>query len=283
MSLPTPVSSTFRNMVPAITPTWLNGPIGAKYLYSMAVIYDALSDAASYAVRARFPQLAPSDALSWIGQDRQIDRGFQESEVSYVARLLLWLDLWRTAGNAKSMLLAMLGFVTPDEIAVRVVSDSSAWDSYPSGTNVLTAGNPTHLLASPTNWRWDSVADPFQTGIEWWRVWVILYPDSGLWTQGKAWAAFTWGDGTCFGFSGTVDQSSSLSSLAQKWRSAHAWVVYVILAFDSTLFDPSLSFGSSKLPDGNWGHWGKVASSGGFSRVYVPARNQSASYVKGAP
>lgn len=282
MPLPVPNSNNFRTEGDQLSPTWLNGPIGQKYRYSMNVLFDALGDAASYAVLARFPQRAPPDAFNWIASDRQIDRGFSEPLDSYITRLLLWLDLWRLAGSARSMLLAMLAAVSPDQLAMRVVSNSGVWDTFPAGTDVLTVPSPQHVASSPNNWRWDSLGDPFQYPVAWWRIWVIIYAGS-KWTQGTTWGAFTWGDGTCFGFSGTVQEAQSLTALAAKWRAAHAWVVYIILAFDSTIFDPALAFGSNKLPDGHYGHWGTVASSGGFPRVYVPARNQSASYIKGSP
>lgn len=282
MTLPIPNSNNFRNEGDQISPTWLNGPVAQKYRYSMNVIFDALADAASYAVLARFPQRAPDDAFSWIASDRQIDRGLSEPKETFITRLLLWLDLWRIAGNAKSMLLAMLSNVSPNLIRVRQVSDSSVWDTFEVGTDPLALPDPVHLRVTPTNWRWDSLLDPYRTGISWWRVWVILYASS-IWNQGKNWGSFTWGDGTCWGFSGTAQEAQSITNLAKKWRAGHAWVVFVILAWDNTMFDPSLAFGSAKLPDGKWGHWGKVTSSGGFPRVYVQARSTSASYLQGDP
>lgn len=195
-----PLSTNFRNLGDSISPTWLLGPIGQAYRYSMAILWDALADAGAYAIRAGLPHYAPSDAFTWIGQDRQIAQGFAETSTSYQNRLVQWLDLWRHAGSNMGVLLAVLGYCAPSTPKVTMVQSgrtgfTSIWDSYAAGANPFPPGqtNPTppaHLFTS-ANWRWDSLTQPFYAPWMWWRAWLIIDSSSGapFSAPSKVWAS----------------------------------------------------------------------------------------------
>ena len=173
-----------------IAPTYLSGPVGGRYMYSMGIVYDGLTDAAGYAVRARFPSLAPTDAYPWIAQDRQIFQGANEPNASFVARSIQWLDLWRHAGSSTGVLLAILAQVSPAQPEVFTVSTTgvdprfatvpySSWDTYQKGISPFPPGqtNPTppdHYLTAPANWKWDSVSLPNYATWMYWRKWVVI-------------------------------------------------------------------------------------------------------------
>ena len=145
-----PVSQNFRNMVASISPTWLLGPVGQAFMYSMAIQWDALGDAGAYACRAGLPHYAPSDAFSWISQDRQILQGYGESSTAFANRLVQWLDLWRHAGSNMGVLLAMLGYMSPATPQILAVQSSggsgstvgtyAVWDTYAANSNPFPAG-----------------------------------------------------------------------------------------------------------------------------------------------
>ena len=353
-----PSTSTFRDMSDAISPTYLLGPNGLRYRYSMSVMWDAMADAMTYAVLARYPTTCPPDALAWIGQDRQIDAGYQESAVAYQARLIQWLDLWGYAGLPTSVLLALLAYVTPALIQVRTVDNTGNWNTYAAGSVPFPPSQqvPTPPVLTPAegNWRWDSASDPYGYGWQWWRMWVVLYS-----TGGTPWAApsLTWspatgsvtvavtadatygsyytgsgGSGTsatdfdwdggstvpsgwpgsfvavqndsyygthyvgvggppatyttpAWDWAGSVQQAADIVTQCNKWRRGGCWIPNVIVSYDSTMFDPTQSFGSSKLPDGTWGHWGKVASDATYGSYYAAARpvSSTCSILNGTP
>jgi hypothetical protein len=279
---PVQQSTNLRDYVqnPLLVPSWLRGPITGPFMVSMAIQFDALVDACAFAIRARFPSVAPTDAFTWLQQDRQIDQGFQEPLASYIVRLLQWLDLWRLAGSAYGVLLALYGYIAPDQIAMWHVSNNSVWDGYdanagasPPQNGILSYGfvPPGHIDdPSAGVWNWDD--RPWQ----WWRFWVILYPDAALWTQGKTWGSFHYGDGTLYGLGGpgaTSGTGPSLKSLIKKWKTQGAFSPSIILAWDPTWFLPSSP--SSKLPDGSWGADYTVVTIAGV-RQYAIARNQIA-------
>ena len=186
--------------------------------------------------------------------------------------------------------------------------------NYPAGYSMLAA--PTYLNASH-NWRWDSLDFPYGYTTRWWRLWPILYSVSGdPWAvptatyvpggpvvvsvvsdanygtvysgsgdSGSLSTDFHWDDGTCWDWAGTATESSSLTGLAVQWKAANVQVVNVIVCYDNTYFDPSLSFGSAKLPDGHWGTWAKVITDVDYGTTYTPSRLDPtiATFLDGSP
>jgi hypothetical protein len=257
-------------------------------MVSMAVQFDALLDACAYAIRARFPGSAPTDAFTWLQQDRQIDQGFQEPLASYIVRLIQWLDLWRLAGSAYAVLLAILGYLTPDQIMVWHVSNTSVWDGYnaaagasPPQNGILSSGfNPPTHIDSPSSaqWNWDN--RPWQ----WWRFWVVLFPDAGLYTQGTTWGAgWHYGDGTLYGLAGpgaSQGTAASLLGIVKKWKTMGAFCPAVILVWNALWMMPSSL--AANMPDGTWANVWKVVTLGGV-RQYAIARNEAAATVIEGP
>lgn len=190
-----------------ISPPYLLGPTGSKYLYSMAIIYDGLTDAGAYALRARFPHYAPSDAFQWLQTDRQVDQGYSESNAGFADRLPQWLDLWAHAGASTGILLSLRGAVAPALPTVRTVQESgttasflnsyNTWDTYCVGINPFPPGTtgptpPVHQVTkgSTGTWTWDSQSTPFYSAWMWWRKWpIILSPGSSPYAVPTA----TWG------------------------------------------------------------------------------------------
>lgn len=321
IQIPAP-TTTFRDLVTnvppvGIVPTFLNGPVGSRYMYSMAIIYDALIDAAGYAIRAGLPHYAPSDALTWIGQDRLIFQGPNEPTASYIARLVQWLDLWRHAGTSTALLLAMRGAVAPllpEVVAVASSGDSkySRWDTYLKNVNPFPAGQtdptpPDGYVRTPlANWDWDGAVLPFYFPWMYWRKWVILFsppgdPQSPFAVPTKTWASggslnvsvvadaqfgslyenlspaspggtsFNWGDGTCWGWAGTAAQAGGLTTVITEWKSAGAWVPWILVSYDSTYFQQT-NPPAVKNPDGTWGYWGVVSADATYGQVYQASR-----------
>jgi hypothetical protein len=285
----------------AISPTWLNGPVGKAIRFSMSVQYDTLASAAEAAIYAGLPGIAPADALPWACADRQIDPGPNESQQHLEGRLGQWLTRSQFYGTPTGVLLALLGYTDPNYPVIRTVSSSSAaastvstsiWNTYSSGTDPFSTGlflptPPVRTLVSPANWNWDGNGDPWIGVPGWWRAWVIIQSLGGV-----PWSSYTatfaggihFGDGTAIGWAGSQNDRQSLQNLTHKWRAAHNTVPSIIVSYASTLFGLSSSYGSSTLPDGHYGHWSKIStltahvgytystgSAGGYPSVYLPA------------
>jgi hypothetical protein len=277
-----PVSTTFRDMVYAISPSWLRGPIGSRFMYSMAVQLDAAADGIAYAVLARFPTKAPADAMPWIANDRQIEQGFQESQADWTARLTQWLDRWAHAGSPWGVLMAVRGWVAPDPCAVLTVNNRGVFDSYAQGAPCDPAHPPTH---TPTfnGWVWDALSGLRLWGFTPWRMWVVLYPGASTWTQtSQVWGdGSRWGNGAVYGVTGgsaTASQLQGLRATVKKWKRSRTWVPWIILSWDPAAFLP----GASVTPAAEYGTWSMVVSTGVVGRTrYVRSRYAGAAYVEG--
>lgn len=293
---PPAAATTFRDQSDAISPPWLNGATGKAYRYSMSVMYDALADAGSYAVRFALPTYAPADALPWIQLDRQVDQGPNEPIASYTIRLRQWLDLWRVAGSARAVLRAITSYMTPLTTTIETVNDAvggvNAWN-----TSVAGSDPPTYVTTAVI-WNWDNSDQPG-------RAWVVIY--NGPWAQSPTWGSFHYADGTCYGATFTTGDGGSIRGLVKKWKTGSCVVPEVIVAFDATWFLPTSI--TAKLPDGTYGHWGKIQASttgnvseqwgqvvtvgttrtyqpkvshtvvSGTFRAYIPARTSTACYL----
>jgi hypothetical protein len=276
-----PIPETFAEEGYWLSPTFLQGPTGQAFDYAMWIQYDALADAASYAVRARFPDCCPDDAFPWLAQDRQIDRGPNEGVDSYASRLRQWLDLWAVAGGAPSVLRALTGFLVPGSYTIETVKDTTA-DGVYTIWDVSTGGSdpPTHYQESPGNWNWDATMNDGRTQpVKPGRAWVVIY--AGPWAQDLTWNdPGTWGDGGTWDTTATPDQVAGIHAQVEKWKDDGSIVPWIIVAFDPLWFVPTLPAGDPHLPDGTWGEWCKVVTIGGV-RQYAISRTQSASYWDG--
>lgn len=256
-------------------PAWLtedgeSGLVG----WASDVIKDAFTERLRLGLLARFPQQDPEgtpaadDALAAIGRDRRIVRGFAETSATYAARLLRWLDDWQAAGSAFALMEQLAAYCGPGP-SFRTVDVRGNWYSRDA------EGNETSLLQRG-NWDWDNAANALS---RWSRFWVIIYPN-GLWTVGPKWgdAGAVWGTpGRTWGTTATPEQVTSIRSIISDWKPGGTKCVNVVVAFDSTSFDPTTARDGTGLPDGTWG----LPSEQNGSEAQVPTRLSTARYWDG--
>ena len=104
---------TYEKFQRALMPLPLAGESGQAYAGVLGREKDAQLERAKDAVRARFPSRAPADALPLLGLNVQLERGPDEPEDAYRARLRDAFNAWRWAGTRKGILeyaLAPAGF-----------------------------------------------------------------------------------------------------------------------------------------------------------------------------
>jgi hypothetical protein len=265
---------SFRETLRHYVPPWLADRPGRnvafRYLYGIVSVLDAGAEVLMQGLQARFPGLCTPTALPYIGRDRRIIRGPQQTDAAYAAELLRWLEYWRGAGNAYTLALALQTFLYPGAPRVRIVTRSGVWYTLDPD------GELTQTRAEPNNWDWDSITHPEKAG-HWSEFWVIVYPphfnDAGNWgtSDGQ-----TWGAGTAFGIDAASGTVAALRRLIQQWKGAHTRCVCLIVAYDATSFDPSAAPGAPGMPDGHWGRWSKDDGSGGR----IKSRRDDARYVE---
>lgn len=217
-------STSLRNIAVA----WLKGPNGNALLTSVTTLLNGVSGWAVQGVRARYPSTAPPDALGYIGNDRNLERGPAQTDEGYSVQLRRAFDTWRVAGNASTVLRQLAAYFTGiAQPPLRLVADRATWHEYNWSTDVVTK------TKVGTNWTWDSL-----TGTRWFRGWVIIDSTSGPWTRRK-WGVGggKWGSsGATWGSSATHDEVQSIFRIVKKWKPAHVHAIYVIVIFNGPLF-----------------------------------------------
>jgi hypothetical protein len=251
-----------RDMFKSLSPEWLQEGVAEKLLYSMGAAMDTLVEKINQGMRLHMPGYGDPTGLSYIGQDRLIPQGYQETSAAYASRLKLAWDSWLHAGSVVAILNQILGYVSPATPIVQFVSNTSVWDT------INTALGGWSHYAAPANWNWDYWTTA------WWRSWMIMqstpWSSEGTYGDGQ-----TYGDGGAWGTTATPAQCQSLQAIVKLWKPAHNAVV-IIISYDTTLFDNTLAFGSAQLPDGHHG-----LSYKSVAGVMTPTRFSTCAYLEG--
>lgn len=270
----------FRDFIKAISPPWLRVGVAEKFLYTLAIGADLLIEKLQEGMYAHMPgKQEDSSALALQGADRMIGRGLAEPDDTYSARLRRALDSWAHAGSALSELQALLGYIFPASLGIRLVTNSvdpvttvarSVWYTLEAGAT--SSDTPRVDLVEPANWNWDGVYS------NWWRTWIVIYVPASLWVPEATWGSGTWGDGGVWGLSATPGQIADLRSIVRLWKAKHSWCQWIILAFDTTTFQPYHAAGGGVNPDGTYAQWSKYSAG-----LQQETRIDSARYVDGTP
>lgn len=118
------MTPTLRDALYASVPTWLQGTYGFRFLYSIALQLDALLDALIAGIKLRFPGLYSFESLPYVGRERRIRRGREESDENYSTRLLRWREDHKTRGNAYALLAQLYAHYAPSNFVIQLVYKS---------------------------------------------------------------------------------------------------------------------------------------------------------------
>jgi hypothetical protein len=265
--------------------TWWNGPSGTAMRFGMSVIWDGLQAAVMSSVLARFPidpfgtftgkvggQLAPNDALPWIGSDRQITQGYLEPNLSYAQREVQYLDRWAYAGKPTGVLMAVIGWFLPqiNVPSMEIVTNSSRWfwytseiDPFPPGTQGAIHVIPPLFTIGSTipghngRWNWDGLT------ANWWRSWLVIFISLEFEALDWGTTGKKWGDpSVCWGFNAPSNIGQGVKNLVKQWKAGHE-KIFVLYSFSSTLFTSYEPDDGVHNPAGNFGSWA-VFSGGGW-------------------
>ena len=208
--------STYAAWQPTLQPTALRGPWGERWAAGLGAEKDAALALAKEATKSRFLTLTPSDALSLIGADRDIERATIDTAATYRARLTAAWDVWSWAGTHYGYANALA--LTSALIAGARFVPQYQWSSPPDG----------------------------RTGL-WSRFWVVVWTGAlavGRFTVGP-WAtvgadaspfdvllvgSFTVGDGSTVGSDMTRAQLGEIRNTLAKWKNTRDRVPALILA-----------------------------------------------------
>lgn len=215
----------------------------------MVAPLDAAAELLVQGLKATWPGQGTPTALPLIGRSRGILRGLGESDASYGARLITWLDKWRAAGSAEGIASAIAEYL-PTPPKIRVITRSGYW---------VTRNTDGTIDRDEAAWDWDSVSNP-ERSTYWSEIWVVVY--TSTWGTAGPFLDVAgnpqWGeDELGIGHDVSRQEYDAINGLIAQWKAAHTKVRAVIYTTDNALFDPAAPL---TCPDGTWGNWGTTGS-----------------------
>lgn len=217
-------------------------PNGKSFLTAFMLFLDLCMVVLEESADARMPGLGTPTALPLIAHDRGMVRGMSDTDASFAARLVTWLDRWRQAGSQIAIARAIQDYVGGNP-KVKVVNRY--------GVMTTLEANGTSSSVANVTWDWDSISNPLRAGF-WSEIWVIIYAPA--WPQFGGWPG---GPSPLGALDMPAIDHDIIKQLLAQWKSAHTFVRAVILTYDATLFDPT---SSPTMPNGKFGQWGYPTS-----------------------
>lgn len=90
---------SFLSYAIQVSPPWMRGRMGAAWTEAKAIVFEVLADATREAIKARFPLIAPEDALPYLSSERGLEKMPAESVATWRERIWSAWDTWIWAGT----------------------------------------------------------------------------------------------------------------------------------------------------------------------------------------
>ena len=192
---------TYKDYVMSQVPPWLQRSGGKEYLESHANHLDILKEALVAALESSWALNCPTDALAYIGSERQLEKYPNEDLETYRIRLWDAWNAWYWAGTEKGLIEQLKLATQLSNITVRT---NAQWDDGPPDGNV--------------NW--------------WSRFWVIIGPPHPY--TAHKWGTGRWGDGRLWGADIHPDDLELMRRVIKKWKPSHAYCDGIRIVFDDS-------------------------------------------------
>lgn len=238
----------FRSIYRFLVPSWLNDDgEGTLVLHTLSMMLDSGMQRMLEGTNARFPTRACESALAYLGSDRGIQRGRNESSEHYANRLVAWRGLngHRTRGSA----FALLNQVSEYFGGLR------SWAIDASRTKYFRDIDGSQTITRSAPWVWDSLP-----ASDWARFWVVADCEGVFSEQPDFGDATLWGgavgtEGYTVGLAGaTEDDAIALRELmtGRAWRPAGTQPEWLILLLENGWGFPT--------PNATWEHWSQCVA-----------------------
>lgn len=186
----------FEEYTPGTAPTFLQGQRGKEFLTMLGKAYDKLVSQGKDAVKCRFIENSPTDALPYNGSAMSIERYPTDTDDTYRERIKDAFNTWQFAGTFDTVL---------DQV------------------HKLLPDVPVGIIVN-RDWI------PPDGDTAWWsRFWVTV--ENSAWDDDDEWGdPGDWGDGGLWGTSATAEELTTLKKVIKKWKPSET-IGYALLAF----------------------------------------------------
>lgn len=149
---------TYVPWLTSLLPASLSGPWSLRWCTAIGETADDLAARAKLAVKVRFPELAPVDALPYLGADRALPQMPGEPAEVYRARITAAWSTWYWAGTSRSIREALVLYglhgvsVVPHRVW-RIDGDAARWARFRVYVTGYAASGE-HLSGALTSGAW---------------------------------------------------------------------------------------------------------------------------------
>lgn len=237
-------------------PPWLLGKWGSRWVYMIGLVNDAIMEATVQAVKARFPTVAPDDALPYLAEDRMLEPGLGEDSATLRKRILGVWDAWQWAGTEKGLLDQLKAWLPSADW--RVIANRE-WSVPPEGRPASPDYDPGHGKPGDPDYRPPRGKCAID-GADWWsRMWVLLQQPHPWkpWKLGDP----PLGDGILLGDGSVTIGSTALphhaeacARIVRLWKAGHEYVPHVIVNLDTVILGTDVPLGTFNL-GGSAAYW----------------------------
>lgn len=222
-------------------PGWLRRHWGARFAYIPAILADAVLEAVRQGVRARFPSVAPEDALIYLAEDRLLEPGLEEDPETLRRRILDVWKAWEWGGTERGLLSQLRAWLPSANW--RVIANRE-WSVPPEGREASPNWDPGHGRPGDPDYRPPRGKCAIR-GEEWWsRMWVLLqHPHPWApWYYGDEGARF--GEGKTYGSTALRAHVEAVGRIVRLWKAGHEYVPAVIVNLDTVIYGTDVPYGS---------------------------------------
>ncbi len=221
MAVQTPLTG-FRTFFAQLSPTWLQGEFGAKYVAGVIGLFgDMIQNIANMGVKAPWlkTQTSPDDALPLVGEGSNLPRYFTDTDATYRDRLNDRWNTWEFAGTEAQL-----------------------------NSQAMLMGFPNARVYEPADW---PTATP--TGY-WSQFWLLIPSEDHSFTPGPTYGdGTTYGDGSLYGIAGTdaAETIGSLKTAMCLFKPGHVILRAIIFEGDGPTYGDGSLYGDAGLVYGS--------------------------------
>lgn len=267
------MAGTFRRLAKYLLPSWLlDDEAGGALHWCLAAMLDIQSEKSRSGVEQRFPSRAGRTALGYIGADRLIRRGRDETDEHYAGRLRAWR--YPRGHRVRGSVFALL-----EQISEYFGGGFALYGIDQSGNIRSRSALDVESYSYGNSWDWDSAA-PGYSASDWARQWVVIDATEGAFREQLDWGdADLWGgswgnnDGYCVGMQGA--SAADWQAIRDLFVGPHRWMpagtqpewLVVVLSGSTTISTTGQEY-----------RWGEYSTSGGYT-YWSRARDEDHRFI----
>ena len=225
----------YRAKIFEFIPGWISTGNAEKVMYTLGLHMDVALHQVTEALQHRFPGKLSNESLPYLGYERKMVRGREETDETYATRMKGWRQKHLNRGGPYALLQQVFEHYAPNNFTVELIyCNGKRYTMDTSGSVTVDTVDAGDGWTPDTPERW----------ARWWMFfhWPNVVPPAHEWDEpGLAWdSGWVWNSGL------SIQEVADLREIPTGWNAAHCVGNSRIV-----LLDPGDAWS-----DVTWGTWG---------------------------